>query len=282
MNAWVNGGSIPIAPASKYLGHRDGIYTPDEVAVVGTWGVNGSAEQALVAATKSLGLSHVRFKGITFDTGSELIPVDDASVSCEERDSLILSFSKSLSAELATRLGKKAIVEIVNTKGLADAVESQVGAPTKLERVLYTRSPLRDCFLKSIEDQWQHEVRMAWFPAEVRERWIELPAGIAVEIPFEMLPLTATPPDCLLEADYDRHRAALDHFWRQVHEWNHYHYQREKAEQSQPETAAFSSADPPVRGPVFMVMPPSRSEPGNRKERRRRAREYRRARKDLK
>lgn len=135
----MNGGQIPIAPASKYLGDRQGIYTPDEVAVVSTGGVTGAAEMAVTEASKALGLSHVRFQGITFDTGTELIPVNDGSVSRVERDSLILSFSKSLSREVGERLGKNTVVEISDAPKLARLLSEQIGVPARLERVLYAR-----------------------------------------------------------------------------------------------------------------------------------------------
>jgi hypothetical protein len=180
---WVNGGIVPINPASTYLSDvREGTKTPDEtfqrtVAGMPDWVVGGNSGKGPL---NMLPGGDLTIEGITIQVGENLIAhVAHGRATCQLEDGLILSLSTRLDGELACRLGKKACVQIRCMACLIEALDEQIGVNCKWGRVKYRDGYARDHFLKSESDSWQHEYRLLWLTNDVQRRMVELPANTA-------------------------------------------------------------------------------------------------------
>lgn len=185
-DAWINGGSVPISPASKYLSQdRRGIMTPDEVR---QRHVSFLSPGALETA-EELGGGYIAFENcsIRYEDGTEE-EVARGWVESEEQDALILCFSRLLSRSLMRRLNKRTVVRILDMNFLKSSVDDQLGTTGFLGDVEYTIGPDRSHFLKSMEDAWQAETRMMFRPSEIVETLIHIPPGLGEVVPWHMIP----------------------------------------------------------------------------------------------
>lgn len=161
---WIEGGTIPLNLASKYLSdNRSGINTPDE----------NNQRELKNLDEKLLGLignmDDVPTKGknsFKIDIGK--ISLDDKVVAKNVQykrffeDGYILSFSTKLEKSIMQKLGKEACVEILDFVKLFEHLNSQIEINGVHKKCEYTKGENRNVFLKSIKDEWQHEYRFYW------------------------------------------------------------------------------------------------------------------------
>ena len=175
---WVDGGVIPIFPASTYLSQsRDGTSTPDENLI----------HSSPVDVTSLPGISGlfgpgINFKNLTY-VGNVVDGVrapDVVAADYYKEDGLVLSFCNEMSSEIAKRLKKRACVKILNIHELKTVIDEELGIEGQAGECRYTDDHNRDHFLKSTKDQWQNEYRIFWPITEIRE--VTLPSGLAEQI----------------------------------------------------------------------------------------------------
>ncbi|HFL2185762.1 TPA: hypothetical protein ACG3DQ_000740 [Pseudomonas putida] len=170
---WVNGGKVPINPASFYRSvEREGIYTPDENLI-------HKSEYDLTKLQQMAGivLSNVKDFNMTGCTGYEPLP-DICNADYYEEDGLILSFSSRLSDEIAFKMKKKTCVRIISINSLKNCIDAQLGVVGQAKYCSYTSDHQRNHFLKSELDSWQAEYRLFWPLANKVE--VDIPKGTAV------------------------------------------------------------------------------------------------------
>jgi len=169
--AWVNGGEIPISPASTYVrDSRDGIYTPDENLVHHSSYPIPSFQQFGFHLEN---IKNLNMSGNTFN-GRKIPEVKNASYYNE--DGLILSFCDILDEEVAKRMGKKACVKILDINRLKTSLDNEIGSKGVMKNCTYTKGFQRDHFLKSTDDSWQKEFRLFWQKNE--SIWVNIPQNI--------------------------------------------------------------------------------------------------------
>ncbi|OOL34024.1 hypothetical protein BOO94_30710 [Pseudomonas sp. FSL W5-0299] len=170
-DTWINGGVIPIQPASTYRKlERDGIYTPDENLI-------HKSPFDLFSLSPVLdlrGFGHFSMNNLMVN-GVQVPNVSD--VSLYEEDGLILSFSCRYKKKTAIRMKKKACVKILDVDALKKHLDEKLGVEAIAKDCEYTQGHERNHFLKSNADQWQAEFRMFWPILERVE--VELPPGVA-------------------------------------------------------------------------------------------------------
>jgi len=100
-NAWIDGGTVPLFLASKYLdSERKGVMTPDEVNQE-RW--DGANEDDLVGLIKIEGdCSNIKLTGCSIN--GRMMP--DTRIDKFREDSFIQSFSTELSSSVMARLDK--------------------------------------------------------------------------------------------------------------------------------------------------------------------------------
>lgn len=173
VDTWVNGGSVPIKPASTYRSlERGGILTPDENLIH-------------KSAVDLLSIPFMRFnpkatvKGLSFIgmtvNGKPVPDIIDAAL--YEEDGLILSFSYRVTKLVAKKMNKKACVKILDIEALKQAIDSQIGVVSEAKSCQYTNGHQRNHFLKSELDYWQAEYRMFW-PVNTAVQ-VDIPPGTA-------------------------------------------------------------------------------------------------------
>lgn len=175
IDAWINGGIIPINPASTYLSmERKGIMTPDETLIYeSTHDVESWPGFIEMDDVSDITFGSVRLNGKLMGTN---IHIKEK----RREDGVILSFCNHFSPETAKRLdGKKACVEIVDMELLKSSISKQLGVDCQSGNCQYSESHNRNHFLKSINDKWQDEFRLFWnYPRPIK---VEIPKGIAKE-----------------------------------------------------------------------------------------------------
>lgn len=173
-NTWVNGGVIPINPASFYRStERAGIMTPDENLIHNSPIDLKSLEPNLYIAPGA-DIRNLNMIGTVFD--GVKIP-DIISADYYEEDGLILSFSTRLTGIVARKMTKKACVKIKSVEALKRYLDAQLGVESIADYCQYTTGHQRNHFLKSDADSWQAEFRIFWPIAERVE--VDLPFGVA-------------------------------------------------------------------------------------------------------
>jgi hypothetical protein len=180
VNTWINGGSVPINPASMYRStERVGTKTPDEVMQKSVAG--GSLLDLLPEV--SLGgegaMEDIVFTNCTFNERHIPGPL---TYSQHPEDALILCMSKSGDKEIMQRLDKVACVLIPDVEKLRAVLDKQIGYESEHADVQYTEEPgNRNHFLKGTEDSWQQEYRFVWRGEGIgkEQRWVTIPAGLA-------------------------------------------------------------------------------------------------------
>ena len=169
-DTWVNGGEIPIKPASTYLSDvRSGTNTPDETRI-------HSFPQHVDSFKPHIGIGWAKgmvLRGNIID--GVLQP--DSVVDHYRDDGIILSFCNQASHEIMTKLGKTACVQIDPIEELKAGIDEQLGLKGLAGICRYTSDHRRDHFLKSVDDAWQSEYRLFW--RLQREVVVKIPPGLA-------------------------------------------------------------------------------------------------------
>ena len=180
-DAWVNGGRVPINPASTYLSNvRKGTRTPDENRQFRYKGI----PEALV--NPNMGWvpftvgdnTSARVSDVTIVTSERFDYIEQAELHSRIEDGLILSFSRERVPQWREE-GKRACVRIVNFYKLLASANRGLRQTCVHKGIDYTEKAERNHFLKSDEDQWQCEYRMFWKRRDPVETWIHIPPGIA-------------------------------------------------------------------------------------------------------
>lgn len=173
-DTWVNGGKIPIKPASSYKSQaRKGVMTPDENLIYKSE-VELSKLSPFISIDDGAQIQGLTCIGNTID-GIPLPDIVDAQR--YEEDGLILSFSQRLSLTVARRMAKVACVKVKDIFALKTVIDEQIGYPSKSGLCNYTYDHQRNHFLKSYKDSWQDEFRLFW--PVMSEVWVTIPAGLA-------------------------------------------------------------------------------------------------------
>lgn len=172
--SWVNGGRIPINPASFYRsGDRQGIYTPDENLIH-----KSDYDLEKLKPFISVGPGGVRNLNVIGSSVSGRPIPTISNADYYEEDGLILSFSSRFSEEIASKMSKKACVRIVSINALKECIDAQLGVVGEARYCDYTSDHQRNHFLKSDLDSWQAEYRLFWPLAKKVE--VNIPKGTAV------------------------------------------------------------------------------------------------------
>ena len=176
-HAWVDGGVVPILPASTYRSpDRQGTHTPDENLI--------HDSPVDIKSLSQHGYHFENVRGLTFVGNSSNGRVLPSFVNADfyEDDGLILSFSNRKSREICQRLGKTACVAIDNIDSLEVQLNNQLGTRCVAGNCMYTFDHQRSHFLKSVQDEWQHEFRMFWPIREPRQVAIPARTGRRIKI----------------------------------------------------------------------------------------------------
>lgn len=174
VDAWENGGEIPISLASKYKSdQRGGKMTPDENLI-------NNSPIDLAEYSPFLDVENASIKSLTI-TGNEVngrsMP-EVIDVQHFKEDGLILSFCNIACEAIAKQLGKEACIKIYDIQKLKEIIDQQVGSVGIMNECKYTADHQRDHFLKSDKDAWQKEYRLFWdYQKEVT---VKIPKGLAI------------------------------------------------------------------------------------------------------
>lgn len=175
VHPWVNGGSVPLKCASTYKSiEREGIYTPDENLIDNSTHDVNDFKNLLTIEDSS-----ITFFGGTFN-GKPLPEVMKFDRKTE--DGLVLCLANRRSNYIAKRLGKKACVKILDVYYLKEMLDSQIGVESIMGECKYTKTHLRNHFLKSELDFWQDEFRIFW--PGIRAIDVNIEKNIAIQIPI--------------------------------------------------------------------------------------------------
>jgi len=181
VDAWVNGGKIPLSLAGKYLRQeRGGIYTPDENRLL-----DANADIDLMPPGLDMGGARAVWSiGNTYN-GAKL---PDIQAINGYQDALIHCMSNDIDADAAGRMGKVACVRILSIERLKSVLDAQLGAESRSGRCIYTDEQRQiDHFVKSLHDRWQNEYRLVW-PGITDAREVDLPSGIAETVVLAIKP----------------------------------------------------------------------------------------------
>ena len=171
---WINGGEVPINPASFYRRiERGGIFTPDENLIHKSEVDLTTLGPFLKVGPGSI-IKDFTFVGCVVD--DEPFP-DITNADYYENDGLILSFSSRLTGVLARKMKKKACIKIVDMDLLKRHLDDQLGVVSEAGPCKYTSGHQRNHFLKSDLDEWQAEYRLFW-PVDKKAE-VFVPAGTA-------------------------------------------------------------------------------------------------------
>ncbi|GAA1148995.1 hypothetical protein [Nocardioides aquiterrae] len=181
-DTWINGGDVPIYPASRYLDTvRDGTKTPDEVMQKSITGasMNFLSENRILKIGPGAAVTGLVFENCTFN--GVRVP-GRIEINQYPEHSLILCMSNVYDVAIMERLGHKAALRIPSVAALKACIDPQIGADSMCGRVDYTsESGNRGHFLKSTDDQWQNEYRLVWVGDGLgaEAKWVTLAAGLA-------------------------------------------------------------------------------------------------------
>ena len=184
-DTWINGGDVPIYPASRYLDTvRDGTKTPDEVMQKSITGasMNFLVEHRILEIAPGASVASLVFEDCVFN--GVRVP-GRIEIDQHPEHSLILCMSNAYDLTIMKRLGHKAGLRIPSVASLKACIDSQIGAESMCGRVEYTTElGNRGHFLKSTDDQWQNEYRLVWVGDDLgaEAKWVTLDAGLAEPI----------------------------------------------------------------------------------------------------
>jgi hypothetical protein len=176
--AWIDGGVVPILPASTYKADvRLGTSTPDENLI--------HQSPIDIASLRRFGISVQNVKDFTF-VGNRCngIPMPECrNADYYVEDGIILSFSNVASLEIMNRLGKAACVAILDFDNLKCSLDKQLNTIGVADNCGYTADHQRNHFLKGVLDSWQQEYRIFWKIQEPRS--VHILPGTAVRVVLE-------------------------------------------------------------------------------------------------
>lgn len=173
-DAWVNGGPIPLSPASKYKrSERDGIFTPDE-NLIHESAIDLLALRPFISFGDTPNVKNFSFYGNRYN-GKLLPEVKNANLYTE--DGLIQSFCNVFDLDVANRMEKSACVRIFDIGKLRMLLNASLGCRAQYGDCRYTNDHQRGHFLKSEKDAWQREYRFFW--PNRTETWITIPNGLS-------------------------------------------------------------------------------------------------------
>lgn len=183
---WIDGGPVPLNPASAYLSDvREGTRTPDEtlqqtISGMSDWIVGGGTGSGPFKINPGAALT---ISGIGIQVGDNPPEhVVHGKAASRFEDGLILSMSTRLDGEIAKRLGKRACVQIRCMACLIEALDAQLGVKSKWGEVRYRDGFSRNHFLKATADAWQSEYRLLWLTPNVLPRIVTLPPNTASQV----------------------------------------------------------------------------------------------------
>ncbi|MES2173289.1 MAG: hypothetical protein V4523_05010 [Pseudomonadota bacterium] len=182
VEAWTQGGAIPISPASRYRSQdRKGVFTPDENIIRHT---DNNPDWAFYAPNdgpvpiRVTGNARVHFGNSVYVGGyGHGMARLTGTFSQSFEDGLILSLSQKPVRKWIDE-GKNACVEIVDLDRLIGVLNDAIGYKCTAQSVEYTKGIQRNHFLKSDEDAWQCEFRLFWAKSAPEVSWVMLPPGI--------------------------------------------------------------------------------------------------------
>jgi len=187
-NTWVNGGQVPIHPASKYRdSERKGVKTPDEnqlIEISGEGNKSGITDVVNQVIHNPLGTTIVN--GSIYN-GNQIV-AKDIIYKKQYEDGVILSLSDTLSPDIFIKLdNREAVVKIIDINKLKSIIDDQIGIISDSGICLYTSTDERNHFKKHIEDSWQREYRFIWTGLS-ETKYVEIPQGIAIDVTHELFP----------------------------------------------------------------------------------------------
>ncbi len=184
-DTWVNGGSIPLSPAAEYRSdRRQGVMTPDEVR---QFDENLNDPEAFKVikdhAINTTGVRAGQFDNLQIQLADGTIRNISGTVDDYEEDAYLFCAAYELSSDLMERLENKVcVVEIEDPAQLKTVLDGLMSQVSFGGRVDYTDGPKRGHFLKSTEDDWQAEYRLAWIKKGSDLIWVNIPAGLAKRV----------------------------------------------------------------------------------------------------
>lgn len=178
MNSWINGGLLPLKPATSYLAQeseRKGNLTPDEGKTLKGDGLTNDRYAELREKADERVVIHAR-----------LVKLESVYISHFIQDTwngLVLCFSTVEDRRICTQFDKyDTCILIPDEDALFAHISAELGVEGRAGNCKYTEEPHRDVFQKSTKDGWQQEYRMFWPVTEPELRWVSIPAGTAHEL----------------------------------------------------------------------------------------------------
>ena len=172
-SAWINGGTVPLSLASKYLSSsRSGTQTPDETRIHSS--PHDLTKLPLVKIDPDTNIRNITFTGNRLN--GVLLP-NVINGKYYREDGLILCFCNSRSRAIAKSLGKVACVKINDMLTLKQHIDNQLQVEGIMQPCEYTNDHQRGHFLKSTKDAWQEEYRIFWPYPE--PQYVEIPTKTA-------------------------------------------------------------------------------------------------------
>ena len=185
VNTWVNGGQLPIQPASAYWAseeNRKGAFTPDELLI------QDSPYPLDWLRTYSPNIT-ITGCSIRQEDGSFAKIPDVHKAKYYYQDGLVLCLSNSICRSRAIRIGepygpRPFVVKVDKVPELFGLLSEQLGIWGSIGPCKYTDHHNRNAFLKSNIDSWQDEFRMYWpinssfdSSGELATQYVEFPPG---------------------------------------------------------------------------------------------------------
>ena len=188
---WIEGGFVPINPASAYYSsERGGKFTPDELmqrSLVGP--MQGLIDSRVIGIQQNTN-ANITVRNCLIIDPSGVQVIDYAAHLVRREDSYIDCYSTELSSVLSIELQRNFVVEISDIEALASAFDRQIGLRSLRRAVDYTDSYDRSHFVKSNSDSWQKEFRLVWMKDGVEPFLVEVPSGLCIDRSDELAELT--------------------------------------------------------------------------------------------
>lgn len=182
VGTWVDGGKAPLWLASRYLcTERSGTSTPDETVVHETNFPTEVAREIYAPIWSTFGGMPEAFRHFSIvNCEIDGVQMPNFAGSYFHEDGLVLCLSTSLRGRIMRHLHKRSCVRLLDVNALKRDLDRQIGVESEMRECEYTRSHVRNAFLKSIEDEWMHEFRLYWRGALPQE--VTIPRGAAERV----------------------------------------------------------------------------------------------------
>lgn len=152
---------------------RKGVNTPDEnlqIKIIGATIKPGIKKVIDSIIHNSSGMAEINIVG-NFFNGQDAVGTS-IIYNQHYEDGLILSMSTELSVEIMHKLGKEAVIKIINLNDLIKSIDKQLGITGIAKECEYAQLDERNHFLKSISDSWQKEYRIIWPNINAKNGWL--------------------------------------------------------------------------------------------------------------